>query len=173
MWNIPISEGYNSSNRVNDPGFEKGEAIGDLHHSNSDSPNENNHHNSGKGTGAGKGSGAGSGAGDGKGSGAGHGGTSGTHDGASSGREGDVRGNANNLVKSDSGTSASVGVDAAAKGDDVSFEGGSDSGEDVNAYEINKSVDVNKNMVYIAPFILFIVLVLVVVGYKRRKDDGY
>lgn len=171
MWNIPISEGYNSSNRVNDPGFEKGEAIGDLHHSNSDSPNENNHHNSGNG--AGKGSGAGSGAGAGKGSGAGHGGTSGTHDGASSGREGDVRGNANNLVKSDSGTSASVGVDAAAKGDDVSFEGGSDSGEDVNAYEINKSVDVNKNMVYIAPFILFIVLVLVVVGYKRRKDDGY
>ncbi|MBR4447675.1 PQQ-binding-like beta-propeller repeat protein [Methanobrevibacter sp.] len=181
-WNIPISEGYSSSNRDKDPGYEAGEAINNP---NPKAPsindminrfNGNNGNGNGQGSGNGNGDGDGNGNGNGQGSGNGHG--SHGHGGSNvNGREGEIEGNANNLIQTDSGNSPSVGVEAAAEGDSDSVEGGSESGEGfeepVNAYEVSKVINIEKsNVNFVAAVILFAVIVILGYGYRRIKKDG-
>ena len=181
-WNVPISEGYSSSNRDKDPGYEAGEAINNP---NPKAPsindminrfNGNNGNGNGQGSGNGNGDGDGNGNGNGQGSGNGHG--SHGHGGSNvNGREGEIEGNANNLIQTDSGNSPSVGVEAAAEGDSDSVEGGSESGEGfeepVNAYEVSKVINIEKsNVNFVAAVILFAVIVILGYGYRRIKKDG-
>lgn len=175
-WNIPISDGYSSSNRDHDPGYEAGEAI------NNPDPKvpsideyikAHQSDNNGQGNGNGQGSGTGNGQGNGNGHGSsGHGGSN------VNGREGEVEGNSNNLVRTNGGTSPSVGVEAAAEGSSDSVEGGSETGETVDsakAYEVTKEISKNindNNMKFVLAFILFDIIVILGYGYRRGKDDG-
>ena len=187
-WNVPISEGYSSSNRDKDPGYEAGEAINNPNPkapSISDMINRFNGNNgngngqgsgNGNGDGNGNGNGQGTGTGNGKGSGNGHG--SSGHGGSNvNGHEGEIEGNANNLIQTNGGTSPSVGVEAAAQGDSDSVEGGSESGggseEPVNAYEVSKVINIEKsNVNFVAAVILFAVIIILGYGYRRIKKDG-
>ena len=182
-WNIEITEGYKSSNRESDPGYEAGEAANNpdpviptideyirTHSGNGQGTG------SGTGTGNGNGNGQGTGTGNGQGSGNGHG--SSGHGGSNiNGREGEIEGNANNLIQTNSGTSPSVGVEAAAEGDSDSVEGGSESGEGsqepVNAYEVSKVININENnWQSVQAVILFSIFIILGYGYRRGKKDG-
>lgn len=179
-WNIPISEGHSSSNKDKDSGYEAGEAINNPNPkapSISDMINRFNGNNgNGNGDGNGNGNGQGTGTGNGQGSGNGHG--SHGHGGSNvNGREGEIEGNANNLIQTDSGNSPSLGSEAAAQGDSDSVEGGSESGEGseepVNAYEVSKVINIEKsNVNFVAAVILFAVIIILGYGYRRIKKDG-
>ena len=170
-WDIPITDGYSSSTKDYDPGYEAGEAI--------DNPNPKvpsideyirAHQKGNNGNGQGTGTGNGQGSENGHGS-SGHGGSD------INGREGEVEGNVNNLVKTDGGTSPSVGVEAAAEGDSDSVEGGSESGEvsqdSSRAYEVKKEININdNNWQFVLAVILFSFITVLGYGYRRRKDDG-
>lgn len=178
-WNIPISEGHSSSNKDKDSGYEAGEAINNPNPkapSISDMINRFNGNGNGNGDGNGNGNGQGTGTGNGQGSGNGHG--SHGHGGSNvNGREGEIEGNANNLIQTDSGNSPSVGSEAAAEGDSDSVEGGSESGEGseepVNAYEVSKVINIDKsNVNFVAAVILFAVIIILGYGYRRIKKDG-
>lgn len=170
-WDIPISDGYSSSNRDHDPGYEAGEAINNpnpkvpsIDEYIRSHPSGNNGNGQGTGTGNGQGSGNGHGS-------SGHGGSD------VSGREGEVEGDANNLVKTNGGTSASVGVEAAAEGDSDSVEGGSEAGETVDsekAYEVTKVInEINENnWQLVLAVILFSIIVILGYGYRKGKDDS-
>jgi parallel beta-helix repeat protein len=179
-WNIPISEGYSSSNRDKDPGYEAGEAINNP---NPKAPSIadmikrfSKNENSNQGNGNGHGHGQGTGTGNGQGSGNGHG--SSGHGGSNvNGREGDVRGDALNQVKTDTGNSPSIGVEAAAEGDSDSVEGGSeDNGEttldSTTAYEIKKVINIKDNSLQFVLAVLFSVIILIGFAYRKRKDGG-
>ena len=176
-WNTPIAEGYSSSNRDHDPGYEAGEAI--------DNPNPkapsiadmikrftgNGNSNDGNGNG---GNGYGTGTGNGQGSGNGHG--SSGHGGSDlNGREGEVEGDVS-TVQSNTGTSPSIGVEAAASGDSESVEGGSESGEvpeSVNAYEVKKVINIeDSNWKFVLAVVLFSCIVLCGYAYRKRRGDG-
>ncbi len=179
-WNVPISEGYSSSNRDNDPGYEAGEAINNPNPkapSIADmikrfSKNENTNQGNGNGNGHGQGTGTGNGQGSGNGHGSsGHGGSN------VNGREGDVRGDALNQIKTDTGNSPSVGVEAAAEGDSDSVEGGSeDNGEtsidSTTAYEIKKVINIENNSLQFVLAVLFSVFIILGFAYRKRKDGG-
>ena len=179
-WNAPIAEGYSSSNKEEDSGYEAGEAIDNPNPvipSIDDMINRFNSGNGGNGNGnGGNGNGQGSGSGNGQGSGTGHG--SFGHGGSSlSGREGEVEGDSNNLVRTDGGVSPSVGVQSAAEGDSDSVEGGSQSGESVenpvNAYEVSKVIDVDESSVnFVGAVLVFSIIVLLGYGYRRIRKDG-
>lgn len=175
-WNTPIAEGYSSSNRDHDPGYEAGEAI--------DNPNPkapsiadmikrftgSGNSNTGNGN---DGNGYGTGTGNGQGSGNGHG--SSGHGGSDlNGREGEVEGDVS-TVQSNTGTSPSIGVEAAASGDSESVEGGSESGEvpeSVNAYEVKKVINIDdSNWKFVLAVVLFSCIVLCGYAYRKRKDD--
>ncbi len=176
-WNTPIAEGYSSSNRDHDPGYEAGEAI--------DNPNPkapsiadmikrftgSGNSNDGNGNG---GNGYGTGTGNGQGSGNGHG--SSGHGGSDlNGREGEVEGDVS-TVQSNTGTSPSIGVEAAASGDSESVEGGSESGEvpeSVNAYEVKKVINIDdSNWKFVVAVVLFSCIVLCGYAYRKRRGDG-
>ena len=170
-WDIPITDGYSSSTKDYDPGYEAGEAI--------DNPNPKvpsideyiKAHQKGN-----NGNGQGTGTGNGQGSENGHG-SSGHGESDINGREGEVEGNSNNLVKTEGGTSPSVGVEAAAEGDSDSVEGGSESGEvsqdSSRAYEVKKEININdNNWQFVLAVILFSFITVLGYGYRRRKDDG-
>ena len=167
-FDIPITEGYSSSNKESDPGYEAGEAINNP---NPKVPSieeySRSHGNNGNGQGTGTGNGQGSGNGHGS---SGHGGSD------INGREGDVEGNSNNLVRTNGGTSLSVGVEAAAEGSSDSVEGGSESGEtqdSAKAYEVTKEININNNnWQFVLAVILFAMIVIFGYGYRRGKDDG-
>lgn len=169
-WNIPISDGYSSSNKDHDSGYEAGEAINNpdpkvpsiVEYIKAHSGNNGNGHGTGTGNGQGSGNGHGS---------SGHGGSN------INGREGEVKGNSNNLIRTNNGTSQSVGVQAAAEGSSDSVEGGSESGEtqdSAKAYEVTKEIskNINNNMKFILAVILFYIIVILGYGYKKGKDDG-
>ena len=172
-WNIPISDGYSSSNRDHDPGYEAGEAINnpDPKVPSIDEYIKSHQRGGNNGNGQGTGTGNGQGSGNGHGS-SGHGGSN------VNGREGDVEGNSNNLIRTNGGTSPSVGVQAAAEGSSDSVEGGSEAGETVDsakAYEVTKEISKNindNNMKFVLAFILFDIIVILGYGYRRGKDDG-
>ncbi len=172
-WNTPIADGYSSSNRDHDPGYEAGEAINNPDPKVPSIDEYIKAHQSGGNNGNGQGTGTGNGQGSGNGHGSsGHGGSN------VNGREGEVEGNSNNLVRTNGGTSLSVGVEAAAEGSSDSVEGGSESGETVDsarAYEVTKEISKNindNNMKFVLAFILFDIIVILGYGYRRGKDDG-
>nr|WP_295159874.1 chitobiase/beta-hexosaminidase C-terminal domain-containing protein [uncultured Methanobrevibacter sp.] len=181
-FDIPITDGYSSSNKDKDSGYEAGEAINNpdpVIPSIADAIKElerRNSSGSGNGNGGGNGNGQGTGTGNGQGSGNGHG--SSGHGGSNvNGREGEIEGDANNLLQTDSGNSPSVGVEAAAQGDSDSVEGGSQSGElsqdSPNAYEVSKVININENnWQFVQAVILFAVIVIFGYGYRRGKKDG-
>lgn len=179
-WNAPIAEGYSSSNRDHDPGYEAGEAINNP---NPKAPSIadmikrfSKNDNANQGNGNGNGHGQGTGTGNGQGSGNGHG--SSGHGGSNvNGREGDVRGDALNQIKTDTGNSPSVGVEAAAEGDSDSVEGGSeDNGEtsidSTTAYEIKKVINIENNSLQFVLAVLFSVFIILGFAYRKRKDGG-
>ena len=93
------------------------------------------------------------------------------------GREGEVKGNSNNLIRTNGGTSPSVGVQAAEEGSSDSVEGGSESNEtqdSAKTYEVTKEIskNINNNMKFILAVILFYIIVILGYGYKKGKDDG-
>lgn len=172
-WDIPITDGYSSSTKDYDPGYEAGEAINNPDPKVPSIDEYIKAHQSGGNNGNGQGTGTGNGQGSGNGHGSsGHGGSN------VNGREGDVEGNSNNLIRTNGGTSLSVGVEAAAEGSSDSVEGGSESGETVDsarAYEVTKEISKNindNNMKFVLAFILFDIIVILGYGYRRGKDDG-
>ena len=189
-FDIPITEGYSSSNKDKDSGYEAGEAINnpdpvipsiadaikELERRNSQGNGNGNGSGNGNGDGNGNGNGQGTGTGNGQGSGNGHG--SSGHGGSNiNGREGEIEGNANNLIQTTGGTSPSVGVEAAAEGDSDTVEGGSESGgsseESVNAYEVSKVININENnWQSVQAVILFSIFIILGYGYRRGKKDG-
>jgi len=131
----------------------------------------------GNGQGSGNGNGQGTGTGNGQGSGNGHG--SSGHGGSSiNGREGEVEGDSNNLIRTNGGTSPSVGVQNAVQGDSDSVEGGSAVGGSIedssNAYEVTKVInkDINDNWQFVLAVILFSIFIILGYGYRRGKKDG-
>ena len=177
-WNIEITEGYKSSNRESDPGYEAGEAI------NNPDPviptideyiRAHSRNGNGQGTGTGSGNGQGTGTGNGQGSGNGYG--SSGHGGSNiNGREGEIEGDIS-TVKSNTGTSPSIGVESAASGDSESVEGGSQDGQQLDnskAYEVTKVINnLNENnWQFVLAVILFVVIVIFGYAYRRGKDDG-
>ena len=169
-FDIPITDGYSSSNRDKDPGYEAGEAINNPDPKVPSIDEYIKTHQSGN-----NGNGQGTGTGNGQGSGNGHG--SSGHGGSNvNGREGELEGNSNNLVRTNGGTSPSVGVQAAAEGSSDSVEGGSESGEtqdSAKAYEVTKEININNNnWQFVLAFILFDIIVILGYGYRRGKDDG-
>ena len=189
-FDIPITEGYSSSNKDKDSGYESVEsinnpdpvipsiadAIKELERRNSQGNGNGNGSGNGNGDGNGNGNGQGTGTGNGQGSGNGHG--SSGHGGSNiNGREGEIEGNANNLIQTTGGTSPSVGVEAAAEGDSDTVEGGSESGgsseESVNAYEVSKVINIKENnWQSVQAVILFSIFIILGYGYRRGKKDG-
>lgn len=180
-FDIPITDGYSSSNKDKDPGYEAGEAINNPNPvipSIKDMINRFGGNNgNGNGQGSGNGNGQGTGTGNGQGSGNGHG--SSGHGGSSiNGREGEVEGDSNNLIRTNGGTSPSVGVQNAVQGDSDSVEGGSAVGGSIedssNAYEVTKVInkDINDNWQFVLAVILFSIFIILGYGYRRGKKDG-
>ena len=193
-FDIPITEGYSSTNRPYDPGFERGEAYYnpdpvipkippveyDYKPSNPvepylpvDYPEEPEPTGYGDGNGTGQGTGNGHGTGDGDGNG-------------SSGSFGNGKNNIFGKSDTLSGQDAEfTGVgdvsssnsisDDTSDGMDRSSEGGSDAGngETVNAYEVSKVINVDEsNWQFVAAVILFAVIIILGYGYRRGKKDG-
>ena len=188
-FDMPITEGYNSTNREYDPGFEEGEAINNpdpvipsfdeviKRYTNPVIPNEPSEVEEPKGTGNGTGTGNGQGTGSGTGSGSGNG-SSGTFGNGKSnifGKVGEASGILSNITGiGDISTSESPSTDKT-DGMDRSSEGGSDAGssETVNAYEVSKVIDIEKsNLNFVAAVILFAVIIVLGYGYRRTKKDG-
>lgn len=188
-FDIEITEGYNSTNREYDPGFEEGEAINNpdpvipsfdeavKRYTNPVTPSEPAEPEEPKGTGNGTGDGNGQGTGSGTGTGNGNG-SSGTFGNGKSnifGKVGEASGILSNITGiGDISTSESPSTDKT-DGMDRSSEGGSDAGntETVNAYEVSKVIDIEKsNLNFVAAVILFAVIIVLGYGYRRTKKDG-
>ena len=188
-FDMPITEGYNSTNREYDPGFEEGEAINNpdpvipsfdeavKRYTNPVTPSEPTEPEEPKGIGNGTGDGNGQGTGSGTGTGSGNG-SSGTFGNGKSnifGKMGEASGILSNITGiGDISTSESPSTDKT-DGMDRSSEGGSDAGntETVNAYEVSKVIDIEKsNLNFVAAVILFAVIIVLGYGYRRTKKDG-
>lgn len=185
-FDMPITEGYNSTNREYDPGFEEGEAINNpdpvipsfdeviKRYTNPVTPNEPEEPK-GSGNGTGDGNGQGTGSGTGTGSGNGSSGTFGNGKNNIFGKVGEASGILSNITGiGDISTSESPSSDDT-NGMDRSSEGGSDAGnsETVNAYEVSKVIDIEKsNLNFVAAVILFAVIIVLGYGYRRTKKDG-
>lgn len=188
-FDMPITEGYNSTNREYDPGFEKGEAINNpdpvipsfdeavKRYTNPVTPSEPTEPEEPKGTGNGTGDGNGQGTGSGTGSGSGNGSSGAFGNGKSNifGKVGEASGILSNITGiGDISTSESPSTDKT-DGMGRSSEGGSDAGssETVNAYEVSKVIDIEKsNLNFVVAVILFAIIIVLGYGYRRTKKDG-
>lgn len=175
-WDLPIAEGYKSSNRDHDPGYEAGEAINNPNPKVPSIDEYKKSHQPGNSNGQGTGEGQGNGQGNGN----GNGGSYGTHGGAQKGREGDLEGNANNLVRTSNGNLPDIGVFQAQKDNDISTEGSS-SGDSINsddsssedspnAYEVNKIINMENNNMVLTLVVLLLCLFLLIFGWSRREN---
>ncbi len=213
-FDIPITDGYNSTTRPNDPGYKPGDAIDnpdpvvpDIPHvtPTPDEPYGGNHNNDGNGAGRGDGTGGGS-------SSVGPEGNPDSlpHQGNDSNPSGDNNNNNEdnnnqnsgdntntdssnnnaNLVEveggslsapSSSSSRASVGTTSStplsqedSSSSSASSAGGASVEDSSKSYEIEKSVDKkidNTSTIAFSIIALIVCLILIIIGYKKRKED--
>ena len=194
-FDMPITEGYSSTNREYDPGFEEGEAINNpdpvipsfdeavKRYTNpvipsvpdEPAPNVPDEPTQGYGNGTGDGNGEGSGSGTGTGNGNGSSGNLGNGKSNIFGKVGEASGVMSNVTGiGDMSTSESPSSDNV-DGMDRSSEGGSDAGngETVHAYEVSKVINVDEsNWKFVVAVVLFSCIVLCGYAYRKRRGDG-